>query len=85
MAYDPSGAHSVAILRDQTTKAQHRVRAVEAALIYGLEPVCAAVAAIWWINETMAPRAIAGGALIVLGVMLAQWDPRPRARIESAE
>ena len=67
------------------TWAQHRVRAVEAALIYGLEPVCAAVAAIWWINETMAPRAIAGGALIVLGVMLAQWDPRPRARIESAE
>jgi drug/metabolite transporter (DMT)-like permease len=49
-------------------------------LIYGLDPVCAALAAVWWIDERMTLRAIAGGALIVLGVMLAQWQPALRTR-----
>jgi len=52
---------------------QARVRAVEAAIIYGLEPVCAAVAAVWWIGETLTGRAMVGGAVIVLGVIVAQW------------
>jgi drug/metabolite transporter (DMT)-like permease len=51
---------------------QHRVRAVEAAIIYGLEPVFAALTAVWWINETMSGRALLGGALIVLGVVISQ-------------
>lgn len=57
------------------TWAQQRVRAVEAAIIYGLEPVFAAVAAVWWINETLSGRALFGGALIVLGVVVAQLKP----------
>lgn len=51
---------------------QHRVRAVEAAIVYGLEPVFAALTAVWWINETMGGRALLGGALIVLGVVISQ-------------
>lgn len=51
---------------------QHRVRAVEAALVYGLEPAFAALAAVWWIGETMTARALIGGVLIVLGVVVAQ-------------
>jgi drug/metabolite transporter (DMT)-like permease len=52
--------------------AQHRVRAVEAAIIYGMEPVFAALAAVWWIDETLSGRALLGGALIVAGVVISQ-------------
>jgi len=55
---------------------QARVRAVEAALIYGLEPVFASLTAIWYINEVLAGRALIGAALIVAGVMLSQWPAR---------
>lgn len=51
---------------------QHRVRAVEAAIVYGLEPVFAALTALWWIDETMSARALLGGALIVSGVVISQ-------------
>ncbi len=51
---------------------QHRVRAVEAAIVYGLEPVFAALAALWWIDEVLQGRALLGGALIVLGVVISQ-------------
>lgn len=51
---------------------QLRVRAVEAAIVYGLEPVFAALTAVWWINETMSGRALLGGALIVSGVVISQ-------------
>lgn len=54
---------------------QHRVRAVEAAIIYGLEPVFAALAAVWWIDEVLQGRALIGGALIVLGVVISQIRP----------
>lgn len=56
---------------------QHRVRAVEAAIIYGLEPVFAAVAAVWWIDETLQGRALIGGLLIVVGVVISQIRPSP--------
>jgi drug/metabolite transporter (DMT)-like permease len=52
---------------------QARVRAVEAALIYGLEPVFASVTALFYLNEVLAGRALLGAALIVLGVMVSQW------------
>ncbi len=54
---------------------QHRVRAVEAALVYGLEPVFAAIAAVWWIDEVLQGRALLGGALIVVGVVISQIVP----------
>ncbi len=51
---------------------QQRVRAVQAAILYGMEPVFAALAAVWWINETLTGRALLGGALIVTGVVISQ-------------
>lgn len=65
---------------------QARVRAVEAALMYGLEPVFAALTAVWYIDEVLAGRALLGAALIVLGVMLSQWPTQatPSAAIDKA-
>lgn len=57
---------------------QQRVRAVEAAILYGLEPAVAALAAVWWIGETLTGRAVGGGLLIVLGVLVSQIPPRRR-------
>ncbi len=54
---------------------QHRVRAVQAAILYGLEPVFAALAAMWWINEYLSGRALFGGVLIVVGVIVSQIKP----------
>ncbi|MFZ4479279.1 MAG: DMT family transporter [Rhodoferax sp.] len=54
---------------------QHRVRAVQAAIVYGLEPVFAALAAVWWIDEVLQGRALIGGALIVAGVVISQVRP----------
>lgn len=51
---------------------QQRVRAVDAAMVYGLEPVFAAAAAVWWVDEVLRGRALAGAALIVLSVLLSQ-------------
>ena len=64
---------------------QHRVRAVEAAIVYGLEPVFAALAAVWWIGEVLQGRALVGGALIVLGVLISQIDPRWRPGAKSTK
>lgn len=63
---------------------QQRVRAVQAAIVYGLEPVFAALTAVWWINETMSGRALMGGALIVLGVVISQIKPAPQSGPEPA-
>jgi len=62
--------------------AQHRVRAVEAAIVYGLEPIFAAIAALWWINETLTGRALLGGALIVLGVVIAQAQAETPTQVD---
>lgn len=64
---------------------QARVRAVEAALIYGLEPVFASLAAAWYINEVLAGRALLGAALIVAGVVLSQWPVAPRHTVAAKD
>ena len=58
---------------------QARVRAVEAALMYSLEPVFAALTALYYIHERMSGRAVLGAAVIVLGVMVSQWTGRMRS------
>ncbi|CAN7504523.1 DMT family transporter [Pseudorhodoferax sp. LjRoot39] len=58
---------------------QARVRAVEAALMYSLEPVFAAITAVFYIHEVLSGRALAGAAVIVLGVMVSQWTGRMRS------
>jgi drug/metabolite transporter (DMT)-like permease len=61
---------------------QARVRAVEAALLYGLEPVFASITAVFYIDEVLAGRALLGAALIVLGVMCSQWPVKAPVRQE---
>lgn len=54
---------------------QRRVRAVEAAILYGLEPVFAAIAAWLWLAEVLTTRALLGAALIVAGMIISQIVP----------
>ncbi len=58
---------------------QARVRAVQAALMYSLEPVFAAITAVFYIAEVLTGRAALGAAIIVLGVMVSQWPARQPA------
>jgi drug/metabolite transporter (DMT)-like permease len=55
--------------------AQRHVRAEQAALVYALEPVFAAVFAWWWLAESLTPRATAGAALVLLAVVLSELKP----------
>ncbi|MEN3111244.1 DMT family transporter [Uliginosibacterium paludis] len=59
------------------TWAQARASAVQAALIYALEPFFAALFAAWWLHEAFGPRAIAGGVLIIVAMIVSQWPSRP--------
>jgi drug/metabolite transporter (DMT)-like permease len=58
------------------TWGQRHASANEAAIMYAFEPACAAVAAWFWLSETMTSRAMAGGALLILGMIVSQWAPR---------
>lgn len=51
---------------------QQRVDAMRSAIIYGLEPVCAAITAWLLIGERMGQLAILGAGLLVLALMLSQ-------------
>jgi drug/metabolite transporter (DMT)-like permease len=52
--------------------AQRHTTAVRAALIYSLEPVTAALFSAWYWKEPLGPFELAGGGLIVLGVVLGE-------------
>jgi len=68
--------------------AQRHVRAEQAALVYALEPVFAALFAWWWLAESLTARATAGAALVLLAVVLSELKPgswlRRGQRIPSA-
>ncbi|GGJ48618.1 DMT family transporter [Deinococcus roseus] len=55
---------------------QKFVTAVEAAIIYALEPVTASIFAFFWAGEVLGIRGISGGALIVLAMVLSQLPDR---------
>lgn len=57
---------------------QQRVDAMRSAIVFGLEPVFAAITAWFLIGERMGPAAFAGAALIVVALIGSQWMP-PRA------
>ena len=57
---------------------QQRVDAMRSAIVFGLEPVFAAITAWFLIGERMGPAAFAGAALIVAALIGSQWTP-PRA------
>ena len=54
---------------------QQRVDAMRSAIVFGLEPVFAAITAWWLIDERMGPVAMLGAALIVLALICSQWTP----------
>lgn len=64
------------------TWAQARATAVQAALIYALEPFFASLFAAWWLHESFGPRAMVGGALIIVGMVVSQWPARPHEGAE---
>ena len=61
--------------------AQRYVPAVQSALIYGLEPVFAALMAYWWLGDTLTGWALVGAVLIVAALLLGQLsssqNPQP--------
>ncbi len=64
--------------------AQRHTSAVRAALIFSLEPVTAALFSAWYWKEPLGPFELAGGGLIVLGVVLGELGGALEARVVSA-
>lgn len=54
---------------------QQRVDAVRSAIVFGLEPVFAALTAWALLGERMGPMAIAGAALVIAALVLSQLQP----------
>lgn len=63
---------TAAIISLQTWGQRH-ASANEAAVIYAFEPACAAIAAYFWLGETMALRGIVGALLLIAGMIVSQW------------
>lgn len=64
--------------------AQRHTSAVRAALIYSLEPVTAALFSAWYWKEPLGPFELAGGGLIVLGVVLGEVGGALEAKVVQA-
>ncbi|MBV8666801.1 MAG: DMT family transporter [Burkholderiaceae bacterium] len=66
---------TAAIIALQTWGQRHS-SANEAAVIYAFEPACGAIAAYFWLGETMAWRGVLGALLLIAGMIVSQWTPR---------
>ncbi|WP_051566869.1 DMT family transporter [Herminiimonas sp. CN] len=53
---------------------QRHTSANEAAVTYAFEPACAAIAAYFWIGETMGWGGAIGGVLLIAGIIASQWS-----------
>jgi drug/metabolite transporter (DMT)-like permease len=60
------------------TWAQRHMSATHAAIIFSLEPVFAAVLAAWFLDEHLGPRGLAGGALVLAGIVVSEVHFRRR-------
>lgn len=72
------GVVATAAIISLQTWGQRHASANEAAVIYAFEPACAAIAAYFWLAETMAWRGVFGAVLMIVGMIVSQWNPRPR-------
>lgn len=61
------------------TIAQRFTTPTHTALIFTMEPVWAGLFSYWLIGEILGPRALAGGALILAGMLIAELAPALRA------
>lgn len=57
---------------------QRHVPAEQAAVIYAMEPVFAALFGWLWLRETLGARGLVGGALVVTAVILGEWRFKSR-------
>jgi drug/metabolite transporter (DMT)-like permease len=72
------------------TIGQRSVSAHDAAIIFTLEPVFAAVMAYWWLNEQLGIRGLLGASLVLSATLLSQidvsalqkWRDRQRIRLK---
>lgn len=64
---------------------QQRVDAMRSAIVFGLEPVCAALTAWMLIGERMGTIAIGGAALIVAALIFSQWVPPQRTAVRKSQ
>jgi drug/metabolite transporter (DMT)-like permease len=67
-----TGALATALIFGTQTWAQHHTTATHTALIFSLEPVFAALFAALLLNESLAPKELLGGALILVGMLAAE-------------
>lgn len=70
---------TAAIISLQTWGQRH-ASANEAAVIYAFEPACAAAAAYFWLAEIMTWRGLAGGLLLICGIIASQWNAGDKVR-----
>ena len=61
-----------------------RIGAARAALTATVEPLIIVVLAWIFLDQTLAPMQLAGAALIIIGVVIAQTSPRPMGAPEPA-
>lgn len=66
------------------TWAQARCSAVQAAVIYALEPFFATLFGVWWLGELFGVRGVIGGALVITAMLLSQWPGRDRRPLPRA-
>ena len=85
-----TGVFATAIAIGLQSWAQQTVPATRAALLFALEPVFACIFAWAWAGETVTPRAAAGAAFILAGILVVElklsWlrkHPLKRARLSS--
>jgi drug/metabolite transporter (DMT)-like permease len=60
------------------TWAQGRMSAIHGAIILALEPVFAALFAAWFLRERLGPRGLAGGLLVLAGIVVSELRLLPR-------
>jgi drug/metabolite transporter (DMT)-like permease len=75
------GVFATAAIIALQTWGQRHSSANEAAIVYAFEPACAAIAAYFWLSETMTARAMLGGLLLIVGMIVSQWRPRARSSL----
>ena len=78
------GAIATAGIIALQTWGQRHCSANEAAVIYALEPACAAVAAYFWLGEILTLRGVVGAALLLSGMIVSQWSPGNRVELARA-
>lgn len=61
------------------TWAQTKISATQAAIIFALEPVWTAIFAAFILAETLGPRSLAGGALVIAGILVSEFRIKPAA------